>query len=140
MDPRQKAGYNREQFFNNCLLAESIPNTEESQSDCRIKTLERSSLPQNYRPISLLSHLHKLLERLLLKRLIPVAEKYVSENKLVFVLVNQPLWTTAQSNLKNQPLWTTAQSNLSTLKVKMITFIGVARGGGRRAPQLKCYQ
>ena len=49
-----------------------------------LKPGKDSSSPKSYCPIFLLIHLYKLLERLLLNRLIPVAEKYLIEEQTGF--------------------------------------------------------
>ena len=64
------------QFFNSCLSTQGISKIwSKAKVIALLKPGKGPSSPKSYRLISLLSHLYKLHERLLLFRLIPVAEK-----------------------------------------------------------------
>lgn len=69
------------QLFNTCKETDSIPKVwRQSKVIAILKPGKEPSNPKSYRPISLLSNLYKLYERLILNRLQPIIEeKLISE-------------------------------------------------------------
>ena len=73
------------QFFNNCLFQQKIPRIwRRTKVVALLKPGKNCSEPKSYRPISLLSHLYKLLERLLLNRIAPIIETHFVEEQAGF--------------------------------------------------------
>jgi len=73
------------QFSNNCPSQKKIPKSwRKSKVAAVLKPGNDASEPKNCRPISLLSHLYELLERLLLNRLAHFSEKHLIEEKAGF--------------------------------------------------------
>ena len=70
------------QFFNNFLFQQKIPRIwRRTKVVALLKPGKNCSEPKSYRPISLLSHLYKLLERLLLKRIAPIIKTHLMEEQ-----------------------------------------------------------
>jgi len=72
-------------FFNECRLTAKIP--KQWLKAKVIALLKPGKLPnelKNFRPISLLCHLYKLYERLILKRINPIIEENLIENQAEF--------------------------------------------------------
>ena len=82
------------QLFNNCLTSMRIPKIWfMSRVIALLKPGKDPSLTKSYRPISLLSHTFKPMERLLLNRLSPFVEEHLIEHQAGFRPGNS---TTAQ--------------------------------------------
>ena len=63
------------QLYNSCLSTNKLPKIwKKSHVLALLKPGKDPSVPKNYRPISLLSHLYKLFERLILNRVGPVID------------------------------------------------------------------
>ena len=72
-------------LLNNCLASMRIPKIWlRSRVVALLKPGKDHSLAKSYRPISLLSHTFKLVERLLLNRLSPFVEKHLIEHQAGF--------------------------------------------------------
>ena len=64
--------------YNNCLKTRKLPNIwKKAHVTALLKPGKDPSLPKNYRPISLLSHIYKLFERLILTRVNPVVDEHL---------------------------------------------------------------
>ena len=73
------------QFFKNCLFQQKIPRTwRRTKVVALLKPGKYCSEPKSYRPISLLSHFYKLLERLFLNRIAPIIETHLIEEQAGF--------------------------------------------------------
>ena len=65
-------------------VKEVSKNVAHAQSDFYSETGKDSSLPKNYRPISLLCHTYKLLEQMILNRLNPITEHTIIKEQAAF--------------------------------------------------------
>ena len=73
------------QFFNNCLFQQKIPRIwRRTKVVAQLKPGKNCSKSKSYRPIFLLSHLYKRLERLLLNRIAPIIETHLIEEQAGF--------------------------------------------------------
>ena len=65
-------------MLNICFMENKIPTIwRQSKIIAILKTGKDSSIPKNYRPISLLCHTYKLYERMILNRIAPAIEQHL---------------------------------------------------------------
>ena len=73
-------------FYNNCLSSHRLPKLwRKAKIIALLKPGKDSSDPKSFRPISLLSHLYKLFERLLLNRIQPLIEDQLISEQAGFL-------------------------------------------------------
>ena len=72
-------------ILNNCFSQNKIPTIwRKSKIIAILKPGKDSETPKNYRPISLLCHMYKLYERLILNRIVPTIEEHLIKEQASF--------------------------------------------------------
>ena len=84
-------------MLNICFMENKIPTIwRQSKIIAILKPGKDSSIPKNYRPISLLCHTYKLYERMILDRIAPAIEQHLIKEQAVF-----RSWKSCTSQLLN---------------------------------------
>ena len=73
-------------MLNICFMENKIPIWRQSKIITILKPGKDSSIPKNYRPISLLCHTYKLYERMILNRIAPAIEQHLIKEQACFRL------------------------------------------------------
>ena len=72
-------------MLNICFIENKIPTIwRQSKIIAILKPGEDSSIPKNYRPISILCHTYKLYERMILNRIAPAIEQHIIKEQACF--------------------------------------------------------
>ena len=91
------------QLYSHCLATHKLPEVwKKAHVMALLKPEKDPSAPKNYRPISLLNHTYKLIERLLLNRIGPTVDDLLVSDLAGFTLTSlqQVKYLTSTDTLK----------------------------------------